>query len=125
MEDVRDLVTEGQALLEQARNERSGRSSVSLVHGDHQRVVLMGLTAGSGLSPHESPPGATLQCITGNVRLFVSDDAQNAQDERGTGSGSSEWLLNDGDLVPIPPQRHGVDAISDSVILLTVSLSAP
>lgn len=109
MDETRNLVKEGQALLEQARNESSGRSSVSLVHVDRQRAVLMGLTAGNGLSPHESPPAATLQCVTGHVRLYVE-------------GGDEEWLLEDGDLVPIPRARHGVDAISDSVVLLTVSL---
>ena len=113
MDETRNLVKEGQALLEQARNESSGRSSVSLVHVEKQRAVLMGLTAGAGLSPHEAPPAATLQCITGHVRLYV------AQDEESSGS---EWLLEDGDLVPIPQTRHGVDALSDSVVLLTVSL---
>lgn len=109
MNDIRNLVEEGQALLAQARNESSGRSSVSLVHVDTQRAVLMGLTAGSTLAEHESPPSATLQCVTGHVRLFRSD-------------GIGEWLLEDGDLVKIPDARHGVDAISDSVVLLTVSL---
>lgn len=109
MTDPRNLVEEGQALLEQARNESSGRSSVSLVHVDKQRAVLMGLTAGNGLDEHAAPPSATLQCITGHVRLYQSD-------------GGGEWLLEDGDLVEIPQTRHGLDAISDSVVLLTVSL---
>lgn len=114
MDDIRNLAKEGQALLEQARNESSGRSSVSLVHVDRQRAVLMGLTAGSGLSPHEAPPAATLQCVTGHVRLYLTDGA--------TEDGTTEWLLEDGDIVAIPQARHGVDTISDSVILLTVSL---
>ena len=109
MAETHNLVKEGQALLELARNEGSGRSSVSLGHADKQRAVLMALTAGNGLSEHDSPPSATLQCISGNVRLYVA-------------GGGEEWLLQDGDLVPIPQARHGVDAISDSIILLTVSL---
>lgn len=109
MNDIRNLAEEGQALLAQARNESSGRSSASLVHVDRQRVVLMGLTAGTSLAEHEAPPAATLQCVTGHVRLYRSDSQE-------------EWLLEDGDLAEIPQARHGVDAISDSVILLTVSL---
>lgn len=109
MTDIHNLTEEGQALLEQARLETSGRSSISLIHSDKQRAVLMGLTAGNGLSEHDAPPAASLQCITGHVRLYLSD-------------GSQEWLLKDGDIVPIPQARHGVDCISDSVVLLTVSL---
>lgn len=107
---IRNLHTEGQALLEQARGESSGRSSVSLVHEDHVRAVLMGLTAGTGLAEHDPPDGATLHIVSGRARLFVAGD------------GSQEWLLEDGDHVAIPHARHGVDALSDTVLLLTVAL---
>ena len=107
--DIRNLAKEGQAVLEQARTETSGRASSSLIHGDKQRAVLMGLIAGVGLDPHEAPPAASLQIITGRARLYTAD-------------GAAEWLLGDGDLVPIPQTRHGVDTLSDTVLLLTVSL---
>ena len=110
-DDIRTLATEGQALLEQARGETSGRSSVSLVHEDRVRAVLMGLTAGAGLAEHDAPPGATLQVVAGRARLYV------AADDR-------EWLLEEGDLIAVPHSRHGVDALSDSVLLLTVALDA-
>lgn len=111
-DDIRTLATEGQALLEQARGETSGRSSVSLVHEDRVRAVLMGLTAGAGLAEHDAPPGATLQVVTGRARLYVA------------GGEDREWLLEEGDLIAIPHVRHGVDAVSDSVLLLTVALDA-
>lgn len=110
MAEIRNLNTEGQALLAQARMETSGRASVSLVHDEKQRAVLMGLTAGHGLAEHEAPPAATLQCVTGRVRLYVA------------GEDGPEWLLDAGDIVAIPQARHGVDVVSDSVVLLTVSL---
>ncbi|MDO5504282.1 MAG: hypothetical protein Q4G67_14040 [Actinomycetia bacterium] len=109
MDEIRSLAKEGQALLEQARTQTSGRSSSSLVHSDRQRAVLIALTSGSGLSEHDSPPAATLQVVSGRARLYVADDGP-------------EWLLDEGDLVPIPQERHGVDALSDTVLLLTVSL---
>jgi quercetin dioxygenase-like cupin family protein len=109
-DQIRNLITEGQALLEQARGETSGRSSVSLVHEDSVRAVLMGLTAGSGLAEHDPPAGATLHIVAGRARLFVA------------GEGGQEWLLEDGDLVAIPHARHGVDALSDTILLLTVAL---
>ncbi|MCA1780721.1 MAG: LuxR family transcriptional regulator [Dermatophilaceae bacterium] len=109
-DQIRNLVTEGQALLEQARGETSGRSSASLVHEDSVRAVLMGLTAGTGLAEHDPPAGATLHIVTGRARLFVADE------------GGQEWLLGDGDHVAIPHARHGVDALSDTILLLTVAL---
>lgn len=110
LDDIRSLAKEGQALLELARTESSGRSSVTLVHGDAQRAVLIGLTAGSTLAEHDAPRAATLQLVSGRARLFVAEDQ------------GPEWLLQEGDLVPIPDSRHGVDALSDSVLLLTVAL---
>lgn len=104
------VVEEGQALLELARNESSGRASTMLVHGDRQRAVLIGLTAGSALSEHEAPPAATLQMVLGRARLYV------------TGGEEGEWLLEQGDLTPIPQSRHAVDALTDCVLLLTISL---
>ena len=89
----------------------SGRASVSLVHEDHVRAVLMGLTAGTGLAEHDPPDGATLHIVSGRARLFVA------------GEGGREWLLEDGDHVAIPHARHGVDAVSDTVLLLTVALA--
>lgn len=115
IEDIRSLVKEGQALLEQARAESSGRASLSLIHGEHQRAVLMGLTSGSSLAEHDAPKAASLQVVRGHARLFLA-----AEDPGGTSSG--EWLLQDGDLVPIPQARHGVDALSDTILLLTVTL---
>jgi quercetin dioxygenase-like cupin family protein len=109
--DIRTLAAEGQALLEQARGETSGRSSTSLVHEDNVRAVLVGLTAGTTMSEHDAPPGATLQVIAGRVRLYVAAD------------GDREWLLEQGDLIAVPHARHGVDALSDSVLLLTVALN--
>jgi len=110
LDDIRSLAEEGQALLEQARTESSGRASVMLVHGDRQRAVLIGLTAGSVLAEHDAPAAATLQLVLGHARLYVAEEDR------------VEWLLEEGDLVPIPQRRHGVDALSDSVLLLTVAL---
>lgn len=116
IEEIRSLVKEGQALLEQARTESSGRASLSLIHGEHQRAVLMGLTAGSQLAEHESPTAASLQVVRGHARLFL------AADDTGGSPTPPEWLLQDGDLIEIPQARHGVDALSDTILLLTVTL---
>ena len=93
--------------LEIARSSKSGRSAHT-VHGGHDhrlRQTLIALAAGRDLSEHHSPGETTLQVLRGRVRL--------ATDEAG-GEGKV------GDLLVVPRERHGLHAIEDSVILLTV-----
>ena len=113
MPEITSLITEGQALLEQARTETSGRAGTSLIHGEHQRAVLMGLTAGSHLAEHEAPKAASLQVIAGRARLYVTGESSES---------AREWLLEQCDLIEIPQARHGVEALSDSILLLTITL---
>lgn len=94
--------------LEQARAAASGRSAKT-VWGGHERILrqtLIALTAGSALSEHENPGEATVQVLTGRVRL----DAD-----------GHEWEGRAGDLLLIPPSRHALHALEDSVILLSVA----
>lgn len=56
------------------------------------------------MADHDAPPAATLHVVTGQVRLHTDDH---------------EWLLSSGDLVRIPPQRHGLQALADAAVLLT------
>ncbi len=87
----------------------SGRSAHT-VHGGHEhalRQTLIALTAGSGLAEHNSPGEATLQVLRGRVRLTTAGDSVEAEA---------------GDLLVIPPERHSLDAIDDSAVLLTVAL---
>jgi quercetin dioxygenase-like cupin family protein len=65
------------------------------------------MTEGTALSEHDSHPSATLHVLSGSVRLHSAD---------------REWLVEEHEIVTIPPQRHGLTAISDAVILLTVAL---
>jgi quercetin dioxygenase-like cupin family protein len=93
--------------METARGARSGRSAHT-VYGGHEhslRQTLLALTAGSSLDDHESPGEATLQVLQGRVRLT---DSKNG------------WEGSAGDHIVIPRTRHGLHAIQDSVILLTV-----
>lgn len=94
--------------LETARAASSGRSAHT-VYGGHEhslRQTLMALTAGSKLDDHESPGEATLQVLQGRVRVTNS---------------SSGWDGTPGDHIILPRERHGLSAIEDSVVLLTVS----
>ena len=96
--------------LETAATASSGRSAHT-VHGGHEhalRQTLIALRAGSSLDEHESPGEATLQVLEGRVTLVAGED-------RGDGS--------PGDLIVIPDVRHSLEAVEDSVVLLTVCKS--
>ncbi|HOW00615.1 MAG TPA: cupin domain-containing protein [Rhodoglobus sp.] len=92
--------------LSQAQDASSGRSSKTVFGGhEHQlRQTLIALTAGESLSEHENPGEATLQVLEGRVLL---------------NSGDVSWNGSPGDLLTIPEGLHSLDAIEDSVILLT------
>ena len=94
--------------LETARTASSGRSAHT-VHGGHGHVLrqtLIALLSGHSLADHESPGDATLQVLQGRVRLVEGAQSQEAVA---------------GDIVVIPDGRHSLDAIEDSVVLLTVA----
>ena len=67
---------------------------------------LVALTGGSSLDEHESPGEATVQVLRGRVRLTAGEVA---------------WEGRAGDLLKIPDARHGLQALEDSAILLTVA----
>ncbi len=93
--------------LEMAVAASSGRSAAT-VFGGHEhslRQTVIALAAGHGLAEHGSPGEATLQVLSGRVRMTAGEDA---------------WEGSSGDLLIIPDSRHGLDAVEDSVVLLTV-----
>jgi quercetin dioxygenase-like cupin family protein len=97
----------GREQLEEARR-GSGRAATT-VFGGHEQVLrqtVIGLTAGSQMGEHESPGAATLHVLSGRVRLTA---------------GSDNWEGRSGDLIVIPAVRHSLDALEDSVVLLTVA----
>jgi quercetin dioxygenase-like cupin family protein len=97
-----------ESLLVAARTSSSGRSAQT-VHGGHANVLrqtVIALAAGQRLDEHENPGDATLQVLTGQVRLTSGEDSCD---------------LAAGELVVIPEARHALAALDDSVILLTVA----
>lgn len=93
--------------LETARAATSGRSAHT-VYGGHEhnlRQTLLALTAGNGLDDHESPGEATLQILQGRVRLSTAE---------------ANWEGSTGDHLIVPRTRHGLTALEDSVVILTV-----
>ncbi|MGH3197232.1 MAG: cupin domain-containing protein [Streptosporangiaceae bacterium] len=93
-------------LLDGARRSAAGRSATTVV-GGHEHVMrqtLVALTTGSTLSDHENPGEATVYVLSGRVEVTAGEDA---------------WQARIGDLVEIPPVRHGLRALEDSAVLLT------
>jgi quercetin dioxygenase-like cupin family protein len=93
--------------LERARAASSGRSAHT-VFGGHEHVLhqtLIALAAGHGLDEHDSPGDATVHVLRGRVRLRAGTDS---------------WEGSAGDLLIVPAARHTLDALEDSIVLLTV-----
>ncbi|WP_169945846.1 LuxR family transcriptional regulator [Microbispora sp. H11081] len=105
--DKTPLRARSRELLDLARAASSGRAA-DTVHGGAGRALrqtLLALTAGAALAEHENPGEATLLVLLGHVRLT---------------SGDAAWEGGQGDLITVPGARHGLLALEDSVVLLTV-----
>lgn len=97
----------GDELLAQARG-GTARRAAQKVYGRSDSVLhqtLIALAQGGELAAHDAPPEATLQVLVGRIVLTTEGRDQEA---------------SAGDLLPIPSERHGVNAPEDSVFLLTV-----
>lgn len=94
--------------LELARTASSGRSARTVYGGHEQtlRQTMIALAAGSELNEHENPGEATVQVLQGRVTLRA---------------GEVSWEGSPGDLLIVPQARHSLEAIEDSVIILTVA----
>ncbi|TVT26550.1 hypothetical protein FNH05_31265, partial [Amycolatopsis rhizosphaerae] len=82
------------------------------VYGGHEHVLrqtLVALCAGTSLTEHDGPDEATLIVLRGRVRLHAGEDT---------------WEGRTGDLLAIPPARHSLEAVEDSVTVLTVATSS-
>ena len=101
------LTTLVEQQLDAARQAGSGRSAHTVRGGSQHALhqTLLALVAGRGLDDHESPGEATLQILSGRVRLATADES---------------WEAGLGDYLDIPAQRHNLTAIEDSAVLLTV-----
>jgi quercetin dioxygenase-like cupin family protein len=99
-----DLITE---LFDRARQSGSGRAAHNLLSGQEHPLsqTVIAILAGHGLGEHDSPGEATLQLLRGRVTFTAV---------------SASCELAAGDFLPIPRERHAVDATEDSVLLLSV-----
>ena len=102
-----DLAREHLAL---AHDAPAGRSAVTVYGGsDHSlRQTVIALVTGSILDDHENPGEATVHVLHGRVTLATADT---------TDVGSA------GDVLVVPDRRHSLEALEDSVVLLTVAMA--
>ena len=94
--------------LERARG-ASARRSAETVYGGHEHILrqtIVALAAGTSLGEHENPGEATVHVLSGRISV---------------GADGNSWDGRRGDLIVIPPARHDLHAIEDSVVLLTVA----
>lgn len=93
--------------LEAARRAPSGRSART-VYGGHEhalRQTLIAVRADRVLADYENPGEATVHVLAGRVVLHAGADSW------------SGWV---GDLIIVPPGVQSLEAVDDSVVLLTV-----
>ena len=85
----------------------SGRSAHTVFGGsEHQlRQTLIALASGRMLDEHSNPGDATVHVLHGRVRLS---------------SGDLRWDGASGHLIAVPEAVHSLEALEDSVVLLTV-----
>jgi len=96
--------------LAAARVATNGRSSAK-VTGDHTKLLrknLIALAEGAALQDHESPGEATLMVLQGRIEFHAGDES---------------LTLSAGQMLVIPPERHGLTALSDAVVILSVAKS--
>ncbi len=103
-----DLTALAAEHLAAAREASNGRSSAKLI-GDHSKLLrknLIALKAGSALQDHESPGEATLLVWEGQIAFHAGEESV---------------TLDAGHLMEIPPMRHGLTALKDAVVILSVA----
>lgn len=98
----------GEELLGQARELDAGRSARTLTPGAGAALkqTLLALVEGTRLEEHDAPGPASIQVLSGDVRLGTSDG--------GVELTAGQWAL-------IPDEPHDLAAVADAVVLLTVA----
>lgn len=90
-------------LLEAALAADNGRQAKLLAKDGPLRQTVIAMRAGEILAEHNSPPAASVFLLRGKMRI----------------SGQAEALIEEGQLEVLTHYRHSVEALEDSVFLLT------
>lgn len=93
-----------------ARASEHGRSAQLLVHDGVLRQSIIALTAGTRLHEHLSPHATSLHVLAGRIAVTGQD---------------GDRQIAEGQLQRITHARHGIEALEDSVFLLTAVTSLP
>lgn len=91
--------------------EKSGRSSRTLIKVGAMRLVLNAMKAGTEIKTHHANGPISVHCIEGKLKFNTEERAVTLQKGE---------LLTLEELV-----KHSVEAIEETVFLLTVALSPP
>jgi quercetin dioxygenase-like cupin family protein len=84
------------------------RCTAATTYGGHDRSLrqtVIALAAGSTQAERENPREATVHVLSGRVHLDGS---------------RASWEGRAGDLIVVPQERHSLQALEDSAVLLTV-----
>ena len=100
------LMSMAEKLMEEATSATSGRSSLTLAHGDEMTLVLVALKAGTALEEHQAPAAATVITLGGNI-IFTTH--------------AEKITLEQGEAVTFTADiLHAVYASEDSAFLIVI-----
>lgn len=99
-----DVIRMADEQLAQARSDPRGRSTRQILHDGPLRQTVIALSDGAVLDEHDGTPAGGLHVLRGRVRLTAGGDSRD---------------LDAGALESVPHERHGLEALDDSVVLLT------
>ena len=100
------LISMTEKLMEEATSATSGRSSLTLAHGDEMTLVLVALKAGTTLEEHQAPAAATVIVLSGNIIFTTSAEKITLEQE--------EAVTFTADIL------HAVYASEDSTFLIVI-----
>ena len=100
-----DLEAERKVLWDSAKQAMARRAGSTIYRGDGIRQTMVVLLHGAHMAEHSSPQEGFIHVLQGAIRL--------------NGDGRS-WEISAGQLLPVPPEKHSVTALQDTVLTLTV-----
>jgi quercetin dioxygenase-like cupin family protein len=104
----RSLDALARELLGKAAGAPAGRTAQTVM-GGHEKVLrqtVIAMVAGAELTEHVNPGEGSVYVLRGRVALTAGDQT---------------WEGRDGDLLIVPDAPHGLRALQDCVMLLTVA----